>query len=506
MIGPTGALNLPARDEPIALGTAQFAALKAFGQGDCIRDRQARARPDDRLGVIDDVMDQVASAARQLRREAEEDLAITVPSRASSGQGRPVRIEQLEAELSGQTSAECRMLAMLAYRRAELGQDAERAANLAARALSGGLLLAEGVRSTALFAAGTVLGLTGRLDQAEALFGQIAEQARRTRSLAAFAASCAQRGVERYRRGALAEAVQDLSVALDATRGRLWETMIDDGRSYLIRVDVDRGRLGPADGLLHAWCATGPLPDSSLGNRLLIERARLRLAQGRCEEAATDAEAAGRRLADLKDSVLFEWRPVAALARHQLGHHDSARLLAEEELDRAKIWGAPRQLGIAVALLGVVEGRWAGIKRMQEALEILDQSSAQLERARIQVSLGAALRRQGQPSRARRHLRLALEVAARCGAAAIADRARQELAATGITRSRRTFLSGPEALTPSEQRVARLAAGGRSNPDIARELFVTRKTVEMHLGSVYRKLQIESRHQLRSALSCAPAI
>ena len=56
-------------------------------------------------------------------------------------------------------------------------------------------------------------------------------------------------------------------------------------------------------------------------------------------------------------------------------------------------------------------------------------------------------------------------------------------------------------MTVSERRVAELAAEGRSNPEIAQTLFVTRKTVETHLGSVYRKLDIAGRGELARALS-----
>src|SRR5690242_18553201 len=79
--------------------------------------------------------------------------------------------------------------------------------------------------------------------------------------------------------------------------------------------------------------------------------------------------------------------------------------------------------------------------------------------------------------------------------------AEEKMAATGTNRRRRSLMWGPAALTPSEHRVAALAAGGLSNPDIARRLFVSRKTVEMHLANAYRQLDINSRQQLRSVLS-----
>lgn len=90
-------------------------------------------------------------------------------------------------------------------------------------------------------------------------------------------------------------------------------------------------------------------------------------------------------------------------------------------------------------------------------------------------------------------------MAYRCGAIPLAERAAQELAGTGA-RPRRAVLSGPESLTASERRVAELAARGFSNPNIAEQLFVTRKTVEAHLGHVYQKLNISSRAQISAEL------
>jgi DNA-binding CsgD family transcriptional regulator len=88
----------------------------------------------------------------------------------------------------------------------------------------------------------------------------------------------------------------------------------------------------------------------------------------------------------------------------------------------------------------------------------------------------------------------------RGGASALHERARTELVATGARPRRETLLSGPASLTPSERRIAELAAGGRSNREIAQALVITPKTVEYHLGNTYRKLDIGSRQELRQAL------
>jgi DNA-binding CsgD family transcriptional regulator len=131
---------------------------------------------------------------------------------------------------------------------------------------------------------------------------------------------------------------------------------------------------------------------------------------------------------------------------------------------------------------------------------VLEGSQAQLELARALVELGAALRRANRRGEARAPLRRGLELAYRTGATGLVRRAQDELAVMEV-RARRLVLTGVDALTPSERRVARVAAEGMSNKELAQALFVTVKAVEVHLSSVYRKLQISSRGQLAEALA-----
>jgi DNA-binding NarL/FixJ family response regulator len=137
---------------------------------------------------------------------------------------------------------------------------------------------------------------------------------------------------------------------------------------------------------------------------------------------------------------------------------------------------------------------------LEESVETLAPSPAALEHAHSLVEFGAAIRRGGKPTAAREPLRQGLDLANRFGARPLEQRAREELLAAGA-RPRRTALSGLESLTPSEHRVAKLAADGLTNREIAQALFVSSKTVEVHLSSVYRKLRISSRSQLPAALA-----
>ena len=189
----------------------------------------------------------------------------------------------------------------------------------------------------------------------------------------------------------------------------------------------------------------------------------------------------------------------AALAHHQLGDDERARTLAAEELVRARAWGTPSALSFALRTAGIVTGGEAGLALLGQAAAAVADSPARYERARSLTEYGAALRRAGHRTQARAPLREALELADACGARRTAARAREELLATGA-RPRRIALSGADALTPSERRVARLAVDGLSNREIAQALFVTIRTVEGHLTQSYMKLDIAGREQLASAL------
>ena len=130
----------------------------------------------------------------------------------------------------------------------------------------------------------------------------------------------------------------------------------------------------------------------------------------------------------------------------------------------------------------------------------LERSPSPVEQTRALIDLGAALRRSGRRRDARDPLRRALDLARRCGAArAGAIAPCEELQASGA-RPRRLELTGVGALTPMERRTAGLAAEGLSNRDVAQSLFLTVRTVEMHLTNAYRKLGITSRQQLADAL------
>ncbi len=152
-------------------------------------------------------------------------------------------------------------------------------------------------------------------------------------------------------------------------------------------------------------------------------------------------------------------------------------------------------------MLGTLEGE-AGLPRLEEAAAVLEGSLARLEQAKALAALGSALRRARRPAEARDPLRRSLELAAACAAPGLAEHVRTELYAAGA-RPRTDALAGVAALTASERRVADLAAAGETNRDIAQALYVTPKTVEVHLSNAYRKLGVRSRRELPEALGAA---
>ncbi len=148
---------------------------------------------------------------------------------------------------------------------------------------------------------------------------------------------------------------------------------------------------------------------------------------------------------------------------------------------------------------GLLEHGDARIQMLKRATDELAHSQSRLEYAQALYDYGAALRRANRRSEARLPLQTALMISRVARAGPLRDRAAQELKATGA-RVSRPALTGLDSLTASEHRIASMAGGGMSNRDIAQALFVTVKTVEMHLGHVYQKLNLTGRTELATAL------
>jgi class 3 adenylate cyclase/DNA-binding CsgD family transcriptional regulator len=309
------------------------------------------------------------------------------------------------------------------------------------------------------------------------------------------------RGLTLAQRGDLEAAIQDLRESDELVRYLPSQQGAIYYHSYLADVHTNRGELDEAEESLAKLGLPEEVAESGHLIFFLGARGWLRYARRDFAGAASDFERLGRCMEafQMRNPAVLAWRSHLALALLGLGRRDEALEWALEELELARAWGAPRPVGVALRTLGILEGGPKGIETLRESLSVLEGSSAKLERARTMVELGAALRRANARSAARELLKAGLDVAVRSGAQPLVERAEAELAATGA-RPRRRLLSGVESLTASERRVARFAAEGLSNKDIAQALFVTTKTVEVHLSSVYRKLGIGSRTELPRAL------
>jgi DNA-binding CsgD family transcriptional regulator len=229
----------------------------------------------------------------------------------------------------------------------------------------------------------------------------------------------------------------------------------------------------------------------------LVARGRVRLALGDRERGIADLELAGANLI-VNNPSFVPWRSSLAVALAATDP-ERARELAHADLARAEELGQARGIGVALRTRARVQGSQDALGDLERAIEVLRASPARLELARTLYEYGAALRRRGTRAAAREPLREAAALAARCGAEPLAQAARQELRASGA-HPRRDALSGPDALTPSERRVAELAAAGLPNREIAQALFVTTKTVGTHLAHIYQKLDL-SGQQAREQLS-----
>jgi DNA-binding CsgD family transcriptional regulator len=268
-------------------------------------------------------------------------------------------------------------------------------------------------------------------------------------------------------------------------------------------VAVEAGELDEAQALLEL---IAPGPAGVLSVLAPAAGGRLALARGDGQQALDcflQCQAMfgpGQWGIEIRDVGYLHARSGAAQACLLLGDRDQARALAGAELaDARALNGGRRALGVALRVAGLATGGTEGLGLLTESVDVLRASPARLERAKSVTELGAALRRAGQRVAARPLLAEALDLAAGCSARPLASRARAELGAAG-GRPRRERRHGLDALTPSELRVACLAAAGQTNRQIAHGLYVTPKTVETHLAHVYAKLGIPDRGGLPAAL------
>jgi DNA-binding CsgD family transcriptional regulator len=411
------------------------------------------------------------------------------------------RLPQLRAKAEEAGSAGRELSLLLGSLVAARGGSPEDVLRLVTRGFDDGRFLSDaGADSWALPQGLCALLWIDETERAARLANDVVANARRTGSQMGFVTGLAHRALSEVRRGNLVGAEADLRDALDGAINHDLQLPLPATLWYGADAIIERPELADLAAMAQALEVPAALAPTFTGAVALEVRGRVRLLAGEVAEGVADLRTCGQTLTALgfSNPNCFSWRSHIALAL--AGPQPSeARALAEAELADARRIGVARGIGVAVRTAGVLRGGDDGIAMLREAVSVLEPTSARLESARALVELGAALRRANQRAAARDPLRNGLEMARRCGATRLAERATTELAATGA-RPRRLRAVGRDALTPSEQRIARMAADGLINREIAQALFVTAKTVENHLGHIYLKLGVGGRRALAEAL------
>jgi DNA-binding CsgD family transcriptional regulator len=443
----------------------------------------------------------VEAATAALDPVADRELLFTLEA-VDRGLDRREDAERLSRyrDVPGATEAECLLLATVARRVTEtVTVNASEAADLAIRALRGLEHLPVSSRAGSSLVAHLAFTLLAcdRVDVVDPFVERWVEDARQLGMDHWFAAGVAWQGGCAWLDGDLPRAEALLLEGIAMRRGTAFSGT--DAGPFLVLVRLARGDQAGAQLALSEFTDEG---DEDLWR---IASGALALADGVLGRGVEDLLAYGsvmERSGQLGVDVPFNWRAAVAPPIAQLGRADEARELLDVGLGRAHAWGTERAIGKLLHARGIVEQAAGGdgLEMLEGAVELLAPTRARLDYATALVDLGAALRRANSRAAARPRLREGYELALACGAIPLAERARAELQATGA-RLRDQMASGIDELTPSERRVVALAADGRSNPQIAQELFVTIKTVETHLGHSYRKLGIRSRSELARVLA-----
>jgi DNA-binding CsgD family transcriptional regulator len=381
---------------------------------------------------------------------------------------------------------------------------AHEAVKLARRALGDGLLVAEqGCEAPSAGQALYPLMLAGDFETVERELAHLQADARRRGS--AFAElnrlACCMMNFERGQlAAAIAEGEAGWRIAFEIHRSpivRRWGAAIV---RFLAEAQIERGALDEASALLTQASRALDL-DAPEGGLCRHARGLLAFAAGDAQAALREFCAFGAaNAANGYEERNSRWRLGAALAADALGDRDRSRALAAEELALARVWGAPGGIGAAQRVHALVGDPDESVAGLAESVATLAATQHRLLHAHALVDLGVAHRRRGNRVLARDALARGMDLATRCQATPLAERAHHELVVLGA-RPRRRRISGIDALTSSERRIAALASHGQTNREIAQHLYVAPKTVENHLAVVYRKLGISGRKHLPSALA-----
>ena len=253
---------------------------------------------------------------------------------------------------------------------------------------------------------------------------------------------------------------------------------------WLVEILVQRDELGRAESFL----ANRDVGEE--GPPMLAARAAVHLAANRYESAVDDYLACGKGLSTslIHNPAVVAWRSRAALAALATNRVDLATALAHDELLAARRWGSPAVVGAALHPVALLQDD-RGVDLLADAVRLLDVARARGDQLWALYDLGLMLREQHDGGAGHANLHLADRMAEWGGYTRWSRR----------TRSALDNLLAP-TLTKQEAIVARLAAAGHSNKQIAAKLSLTVRTIEFHLSGAYRKLGISGRRELRAVL------
>lgn len=342
----------------------------------------------------------------------------------------------------------------------------------------------------------------GHLDRAAGYLDAQVHEARSQDALTELICPLTVQSQVELRRGRLGNAYRTASEALQLAVDTKQFGFFAFAAGYVAEAEAALGR--EAECREHAASAIA-IADAVGGNALsLWSRSALGLLElglGRAEEAVAELEECRRiteRIGMVEPSVV-QWRGNHVEALLRLGRREEAVVsLRAFERGVPSTWWS---WATAARLRGMLDDD--SLDDLHASVSGFDAAGATFEAARSRLALGERLRRDRQRRAARAPLRQALVAFEHAGATPWAARARDELRATGESISPGGAIS-TDALTPHELRVALLVADGRTNPEVASELYMARKTVEHHLSQIYRKLGLRGRTELAKALAGAP--
>jgi DNA-binding CsgD family transcriptional regulator len=518
----TRAAHLTPEDEPRARRLLEAATDAArCGEGEQARARlaEAAALTSDPL-LTADVQRMTGHVEMRLGSPLHAfELLVGEADRVRSRDPRRAAAMFLEASVTHMMTGDMHALIATAERARSLATSADPAVELLATVVvaEGMLALGDVAQGDAMLSAcepyllegdplavAEVIGMAGhasvwieRWDRARRVLDHLVESARRASAVSALIYPLAARAHLDYRMGrwatARAEAAESVELAQDT--GQL--PLLSHSLAALARVEAGMGQEPQArrhirEGLELATRFQGEAISAYHHAAL----GALELALGRVPEAIEALEACDRATRRIEvQPAIVQAAPDLVEAYVRAGRRDDAAEALARLEEGAERTGSAWARAAAARCRGLLAPDAELRARFEEALKLVEAVPMPFERARTQLALGERLRRAKQRAEARPPLQEALDAFERLGARPWAERARTELRATGQSSGRRSETAA-EQLTPHELQIALLVAQGMTNREAAASLFLSPKTIEYHLGQIYRKLDVRGRAQL----------